>query len=270
MYNSENYSNLHKLEKKSQNKNFESIAQPCSTLQSMESMWTEHSGQRYHVLGIELSDPALVDRTKRVVQACVALVAILIIRGVLLLAIGEPVGSTLVSLLFNFSIPAFGYVGARDGSSLLMCIFVGLMVLNAGNAIAVLVIISHAAITNAPQRLPSGVSQPFKMTASVWIQVVLIGAWALMALVGAYHAYKLFSHLSRGELTRRSEDMEVGLPQMEIGSSGMEPESFGLPSGAGELHERDIDDEIHSPIRRKKVEGTEMRNLKASAGSPRE
>jgi hypothetical protein len=148
----------------------------------------------------------------------------------------------------------------------LMCIFVGLMVLNAGNAIAVLVIISHAAITNAPQRLPSGLIQPFRMTPSIWVQVVLIGAWALMALVGAYHAYKLFAHLAKGDFARRTEDAEVGLPQMEPRSSEMEPESFGLPAG-GALHERDIDDEIHSPVRRKTVE---MRGIRSVTGSPRE
>ena len=234
----------------------------------MESIWTEHSGRRYHVLGIELTDPALIDRTKRVVQACIALLAILIVRGVLLLALGERVESTLLSLLFNLSIPAFGYLGARDGSSLLMCIFVGLMVLNAGNAIAVLVIISHAAITNAPQRLPSGLIQPFRMTPSIWVQVVLIGAWALMALIGAYHAYKLFAHLAKGDFARRTEDAELGLPQIDPKS--IEPESFGLPVG-GTLHERDIDDEIHSPVRRKKQnEGTEMTGLRSSHGSPRE
>jgi hypothetical protein len=225
----------------------------------MESIWTEHSGQRYHVLGIELTDPALIDRTKKVVHTCFALLAILLIRAIILLAIGEPAGSTLLSFLFNLSIPAFGYLGARDGSSLLMCIFVALMTLNAANAIAVLVIVAHAALTHAPQKLPSGLVQPFTMTTSVWIQVGLIAAWAVMALIGAYHSYKLFTHLAKGDFARRTDDSEAGLPPIEKPGQ-MEPDSFGLP-GSSTLHERDVDEELNSPVRRKRSGGTEMRPI---------
>ena len=228
----------------------------------MESIWTERAGQRYHVLGIELTDPTLIDRTKKVVHTCLALLVILLARAVILLAIGEPAGSTLLSLLFNLSIPAFGYLGARDGSSTLMCVFVALMALNAANAIAVLAIVSHAAITHAPQRLPSGEVRPFEMTNSVLIQVVLIAAWALMGLVGAYHSYKLFNHLAKGDFARPAEDTEVGLPQMDSrDKDGMEPESFGLPSG-GSLQERDIDEELNSPVR-KRADATEMKGMRS-------
>lgn len=220
----------------------------------MESIWTERAGQRYHVLGIELTDPNLIDRTKKVVHTCFALLAILLARAVILLAIGEPAGSTLLSLLFNLSIPAFGYLGARDGSSLLMCIFVALMALNAANAIAVLAVVSHAAITHAPQRLPSGDVRPFEITTAIMIQMVLIGAWALMALVGAYHSYKLFNHLAKGDFAKPSDDTEVGLPQVE-------PESFGLPVG-GSLQERDIDDELNSPVR-KRGDSVEMKGMQS-------
>ena len=235
----------------------------------MESISKEHSGRIYHVLGIEFSDSALMERSKRVVQSCMALLVIIIARGVTFLAMGEPVGPALLSLLFNFAIPAFGFLAARHSSRLLMGTFLGLMVLNAIVGIVVLVILSHAMTTNTPQRLPSGLIQPFKMSTSLWIQFGFIGPWVVLVLVGAYHAYKLFSHLLRGDLALRSEDAECELPQMEFGSSGVEPQSFGLPSGGGAFYERDIDVEFHSAIRRKKVEGTEMRGLRSSTASPR-
>ena len=227
----------------------------------MDALWTEYAGQRYHVLGIEFSDPTLIFRTKRVIQCCIGLLAVLIIRTILLLAIGEPVGSTLLSLLFNISIPAFGYLGARDGSSTLMCIFVALMVLNAANALAVIAMIIYAAQLNIPQRGADGAFHPFKMTASVWVQTVLISIWAIMALLGAFHANKLMNRLADEDVAagHRNTDAEVGLPSMDTKLDEIEPDSFGLPSA---LHERDVDDEFNSPTRRKRNSNArEMRQL---------
>lgn len=225
----------------------------------MDSLWTEYAGQRYHVLGIEFSDPTLIFRTKRVIQCCIGLLAVLIIRTVLLLAIGEPTGSTLFSLLFNISIPAFGYLGARDGSSTLMCIFVALMVLNAANALAVIAMIIYASSLGIPQRGADGIFRPFTMTTSVWIQAVLISIWAIMALMGAYHANKLMNRLADEDITagRRTGDAEVGLPSLDTKLDEIEPDSFGLPSA---LHERDVEDEFNSPTRRKR-QTREMRQL---------
>jgi len=222
----------------------------------MDSLWTEHRGQRYHVLGIELSSPDLAHRTKRVVQCCIGLFTVLVVRTVLLLLIGEALSATLLSLLFNISIPAFGYLGARDGNSTLMCIFVALMLLNAANAVAVLSMVAYAWMIGLPQRDASGQVHPFTLTVSVWIQVILISAWAFMALLAAYHANKLFKNLSdedeRAEAHRK--DPEAGLPPMETKLGEIEPDSFGLPSNF--LHERDVDDELNSPTRRKRPGGS--------------
>lgn len=220
----------------------------------MDSIWTEYSGRRYHVLGIELSDPDLISRTRRVVQICLGLLAVLLIRAVLLLIIGEPAGPTLLSLLFNISIPAFGYLGARDGSTLLMCMFVALMALNAANAIAVLAIITHAAITTPIQKTPNGELQVFKMTTSLWVQSFLIALWAIMAVIGAYHANKLFNHLSKGDFAKRTEDPETGLPQIDTrNDDDNDINTFGLPSN-DTLRERNVNDEFDSPVRRKDIE----------------
>lgn len=218
----------------------------------MDSLWTEHRGQRYHVLGIELTDPGHVFQTKRVIHCCIGLMVVLAIRTFLLLIIGESLGATLLSLVFNISIPAFGYLGARDGNSSLMCVFVALMLLNAANALAILAMVAYASLTGLPQVDQSGEVHPFHLTVSMWIQVVLISAWAFMALVAAYHANNLFKSLSeedqRAEAHRK--DPEAGLPPMETQLEEIEADSFGLPAGA--LHESDIDDELNSPIRRKK------------------
>ncbi len=160
---------------------------------TMDSLWTEYEGERYHVLGIAITDPELVGRTKRVIRCCIGLLGVLIVRTIILLMINEPVGTTLLSLLFNVSIPAFGYLGARDGSSSLMCIFVALMILNAANAIAVLFMVGYACLTGLPQKRTDGTYQEFQMTPSMWIQVFLIFAWALMALIASFHANKLFN-----------------------------------------------------------------------------
>jgi hypothetical protein len=215
------------------------------------------------LLGIELSDPVLIARTQKVVRISIGLVLVLIVRTVLLLIIGESVGPTLLSLAFNLSIPAFGYLGARDGSTMLMCMFVALMALNAGNAIAILVIIAHAAVTAPLVRSPTGDLVPFKLTTSLWVQSILIFAWALMALVGAYHAQKLYSHLAQGDFAKRSEDPEAGLPQIEMTN---EHESFNVPVGKPSnqvLQERGIDEELSSPTRKRVTEPVRH-------GSPRE
>lgn len=235
----------------------------------MDDLWTEHRGQRYHVLGIELSDPGHVFLTKRVVHCCIGLMVVLGVRTILLLLIGDSLGTTLLSLIFNISIPAFGYLGARDGNSNLMCIFVALMLLNASNALAVLLMIGYAYIVGLPQEDSSGEVHPFRLTGTMWIQVLLILAWAFMALVAAYHANKLFKSLAEEEERAQAhrKDPEVGLPPMDSKLQEIEPESFGLPSMA--LHERDIDDELNSPTRRKKqkapsASSKEMRQLSPS------
>lgn len=221
----------------------------------MDSLWTEYGGERYHVLGIEITDPELVFRTKKVIKCCLGLLVVLIVRTALLLLIDEPVAPTVLSLLFNLAIPAFGYLGARDGSSSLMCIFVTLMVINAANAVAVLCLVGYAYSAGVPQRGENGVIRPFQMTPSVWVQVALIAVWALMALIAAFHANKLFSKLSQGEsiAERHNDDPEIGLPEIQAD----EPDSFGLSA----LHERDLDDEFNSPMRRK---GFEMKQISPS------
>ena len=218
----------------------------------MDSLWTEYAGERYHVLGIEITDPELVTRTKKVIKCCFGLLAVLLIRTALLLLIDEPAGATILSLLFNLAIPAFGYLGARDGSSTLMCIFVTLMILNAANAIAVLFLVAYAYIAGLPQRDSVGGIHPFQMTPSVWVQVFLIAAWSVMALVAAFHANKLFNKLAQGDAIaeRHNDDPEIGLPEINT-ALDVEPDSFGLPRRSV-LQERVFEEEFNSPTRRKK------------------
>ena len=229
----------------------------------MDSLWHDYRGETYHVLGLEIADPELIFRTRRVIQCCVGLLVVLVARTVGLLLIGESATTAVLSVLFSLSIPAFGYLGARDGSSTLMCIFVALMTLNAANAVAILGMVAYAVSAGVPQRAPDGSTRPFQMTTSVWVQVVLISAWAGMALIASYQVNKLFNKLAQGDAIAAAHqtDTEVGLPQIDtnLDEAGVEPGSFGLPSG-GALHERDVDDEITSPIRRKKA-GREMKQL---------
>jgi hypothetical protein len=232
----------------------------------MDSLFTEMSGQRYHVLGIQIVDPDLIFRTKRVIQCCLGLLVVLLVRTIVLLMMGESAATTILSILFNMSIPAFGYLGARDGNATLMCIFVALMTLNAANAIAILFMVAYASITGLPQKGADGTTHPFQMTTSIWIQVILILAWAIMALVASFHANKLFNKLAQGDsiVAADGADTEVGLPQMDTKhDDNLDPTSFGLPASPGALNERDIDDEFHSSLRRKKVSASprEMRQL---------
>ena len=205
----------------------------------MDSLWTEYEGERYHVLGIAITDPELVSRTKRVIRCCLGLLVVLIVRTVILLLLDEPIATTVLSLLFNLSIPAFGYLGARDGSSTLMCIFVALMFLNAANALAVLGMVAFAVIAQLPQRDSDGSYHPFIMTTSIWLQVILILAWAIMALVAAYHSNKLLSKLSQGEAIAEvyNDDPEIGLPEidtkLDMNDEASGAAAFGLPE-----HER--------------------------------
>jgi hypothetical protein len=147
----------------------------------------------------------------------------------------EPIGTTILSLLFNLSIPAFGYLGARDGSATLMCIFVGLMMLNAANAVAVLAMVAYAVASGMPQRQADGTYEDFHMTATIWVQVILILGWAIMAIIAAYHSNKLCSKLSQGEAIaeRYNDDPEIGLPEIDtkLDMNDYEPpnQSFGLP-----------------------------------------
>jgi hypothetical protein len=217
----------------------------------MDSLWTEYEGERYHVLGIAITDPELVSRTKRVIRCCLGLLVVLIVRTVILLLLDEPIATTALSLLFNLSIPAFGYLGARDGSSTLMCIFVALMFLNAANALAVLGMVAFAVIAQLPQRDSEGTYHPFIMTTSIWLQVILILAWAVMALVAAYHSNKLLSKLSQGEAIAEvyNDDPEIGLPEIDTKLDLSEgAAAFGLPENErGTSKKSHVLDEDFSP-----------------------
>lgn len=231
----------------------------------MEGLFNDYAGQRYHVLGIQIVDPELIFRTRKVIRCCFGLLAVLIIRTVVLLLLGESVATTILSILFNLSIPAFGYLGARDGNASLMCIFVALMTLNAANALAVLFIVAYAAATGLPQRGQDGSVHPFEMTVSVWTQVILISAWAAMALIASFHSNKLFSKLAQGDSIIETEnpDAEIGMPQIDSkgDDDNIEPNSFGLPMNNSALYERDVDDELNSPVRRKRQTSQEMLKL---------
>ena len=240
----------------------------------MESLWTEYGGERYHVLGIAITDPELVSRTKRVIRCCLGLLAVLIVRTVILLLIDEPIATTVLSLLFNLSIPAFGYLGARDGSSTLMGIFVALMVLNAANALAVLGMVAFAVITQLPQRGSDGSYHPFIMTTSIWLQVILILAWAVMAVVAAYHANKLLSKLSQGEAIAEvyNDDPEIGLPEidnkLDTNEEQMASVAFGLPENErASSRKTNVLDEDFSPAM---TSSARHRASSVSSSSPHE
>jgi hypothetical protein len=223
---------------------------------AVDSIWTDFGGERYHVLGIAITDPDLVHRTRRVVQCCVGLVGVLIVRATILLTINEAIGTTLVSMIFNLAIPTFGYLGARDGSATLMCVFVAMMTINAANALALLAMILYVVIEKIPQRDPvTGRLVPFEMTKSVWAEIFLVTSWALMALVAAHHSRKLFAKLSQGEAVaeRYNADPEIGLPEIDTKLEEA-PDVVGKPVNRGKnipLQEMGIDDDfIDSPITR--------------------
>ena len=239
----------------------------------MNSLWTEYEGERYHVLGIAITDPDLVSRTKRVIRCCLGLVVVLIVRTVILLLLDEPIATTVLSLVFNLSMPAFGYLGARDASSTLMCIFVALMLLNATNALVVLGMVAFAVIARIPQRDSDGSYHPFIMTTSIWLQVLLILAWAIMALVAAYHSNKLLSKLSQGEAIAEvyNDDPEIGLPEidtkLDMNDDNGGVAAFGLPEhDRGTSKRSNVLDEDFSPAsassaRRRSASPHEMRQL---------
>jgi len=181
----------------------------------------------------------------------------------------EPIATTVLSLLFNLSIPAFGYLGARDGSATLMCIFVALMTLNAANAIAVLAMVAYAVYAEIPQRQSDGSYAPFRMTATIWVQVVLILGWAIMAIIAAYHSNKLCSKLSQGEAIaeRYNDDPEIGLPEIDtkLDMNDYEPPaSFGLPEKERHRSAAALDEDSDmSPVRsRRRSDSASPREMK--------
>ncbi len=95
----------------------------------------------------------------------------------------------------------------------MVCILTGLLLFRAVNAIPLFAIVSHAAITKAPQRLSSGQMKPFHMTPAILAEIALIGSWRLIALLRAYQAFELFARFVKVDFARRPQEIEMGVTQ---------------------------------------------------------
>jgi hypothetical protein len=169
-------------------------------------LWTNYQGQRYHVLGLTISDPDLIKRTKNVVIACAAVAVISVLTCVLEFRMRDSMATgilqVILGLLSSLSAPAFGYLGARRGSATLMCLFVSLMVVLAGMAVTImLAVLVHF----------SSIQWSLRNTVYVllWFACGGFSAWA------AFNGNKLFAKLLQGEQIIENSDPEMGLPEID-------------------------------------------------------
>jgi hypothetical protein len=154
-------------------------------------LWRHHAGQKYSVLGLTISDPELIRRTKNVVIASFALSVLSILTCILEIQATHArsdgrVAQALLGLISSLTAPAFGYLGARRGSATLMCMFVALMVVTAGTA-GTFVVALIANIGTIP------FSWLLVWYSFLWIFSGIFSAWA------AFNGNKLFAKLLEGE-----------------------------------------------------------------------
>ena len=169
-------------------------------------LWTNYQGQRYHLLGLTISDPEVIKRTKNVIVACAA-VAVLsmltcLIEFSMLDSQATGILQVILGLSSSLSAPAFGYFGARRGSATLMCLFVSLMVVLVGMSATIMlaVLVSFSSII-----------WNFRNTVYVllWMACGGFSAWA------AFNGNKLFAKLLQGEQIIENSDPEIGLPEID-------------------------------------------------------
>lgn len=169
-------------------------------------LWTNYQGQRYHVMGLTISDPDLIKRTKNVVIACAAVAVISVLTCLIEFRMRDSKATgilqVILSLLSSLSAPAFGYLGARRGSATLMCLFVSLMVVLAGMSATIML----AVAVNF-----SSIQWNLRNTVYVFLWILSGGfsAWA------AFNGNKLFAKLLQGEQIIENADPEIGLPEID-------------------------------------------------------
>jgi hypothetical protein len=196
-------------------------------------LWTNYQGQRYHVLGLTISDPDLIKRTKNVIVACAAVAVISVLTTLLEFKMRDSktagVLQVVMGLFSSLSAPAFGYFGARRGSATLMCLFVSLMVVLAGiSATIMLAVISSW----------NYIMWNLRNTVYVllWVLCGAFSAWA------AFNGNKLFAKLLQGEQIIENADPEIGLPEIDT-----QLPVFDAPTGLGKRRVRDddVDENFH-------------------------
>jgi hypothetical protein len=169
-------------------------------------LWTNFEGQRYHVLGLTISDPDLIKRTKNVVIACAALAVISVLTCLIEFKVRNKNTSAFVQvvlgLISSLSAPAFGYLGARRGSATLMCLFVALMAVLVGVSVTFILGVLTVLTTFDWTLLTA-------FYALLWVACGFFSAWA------AYNGNKLFAKLLQGEQIIEQTDPEIGLPEID-------------------------------------------------------
>ena len=210
----------------------------------MKSVWTEHAGRLYHVLGIEASDPPQADVSKKIVIASMAMLVLIIFRAIFLMCIGEPIGSSILTMILNLSLPILGLMSIHDKGRLSLGIFIGLVLLHAIACMVSIGLVIKAVATGALQYEPSGRIRPFEMTSSLWVEVITIALYVIIYLGASYYAWKLFASRGKGDeggLVIRSEHE---LTKVEIGEE------------KANLVEVSMDKDVSPVMRRKSVGGS--------------
>lgn len=149
-------------------------------------LWTHFKGQKYHVMGLTITDPEMVRRSRNVTVSCVALALIFLATSVIEYTANNQIVPTLLGLGSSLAAPAFGYLGARRGSATLMSLFIALMIVNA--LISGMFVV--ALLTMAPN---SNWRAVLVVYALLWVSGGSLSAWA------AYNGNKFFVKLIEGE-----------------------------------------------------------------------
>jgi hypothetical protein len=170
-----------------------------------------HGGQKYSVLGLTIVEPELIKRTKNVILSCLALTLISLFVCLIEMRAARQQSSSsssyvvqpLLGLLSSLTAPAFGYFGARRGSATLMCMFVSLMVVNAGLSITFVLAVIFTL----------GIPMDSFMNFSYFLLWVLSSGLSIWA---AYNGNKMFSKLLQGEqIIEEQKDPEMALPEID-------------------------------------------------------
>ena len=169
-------------------------------------LWTNYQGQRYHVLGLTISDPDLIKRTKNVIVACSAVAVTSVLTTLIEFSLRDnqavSIFQVIIGLMSSLSAPAFGYFGARKGSATLMCLFVSLMVVLTGIAVTIMMAV-FASFRTIP------------WTLTIAIYVLLWAASGVFSAWAAFNGNKLFAKLLQGEQIIENSDPEIGLPEID-------------------------------------------------------
>jgi len=163
-------------------------------------LWKHVDGQRYEVLGLAMTDPDTIKQTRNVILSCILLAIVFILTGIVEIANGATVFSSVFGMLSSCSAPAFGYLGARRGSATFMSMFIALMILNAGLSFTLVVTILMIKV-------------PFRFL--VWIYFALWFVAGILSVWAAFNANKLFAKLLQGEQIIEANEGDVNLPEID-------------------------------------------------------